>query len=44
MGAGFAASNTPAPNRARLRSVLNHAVFGAGLYVAGLLGARWMPG
>ena len=43
MGAGFAASNMPAPNRARLRSVLNHAVFGVGLYAAALLVA-WMPG
>ena len=44
MGAGFAASNAPAPNRARLRSVLNHAVFGVGLYAAALLMAWWMPG
>ena len=43
MGAGLAASNTPAPNRARLRSVLNHAVFGVGLYAAALPVA-WMPG
>jgi hypothetical protein len=43
MGAGLAASNTSAPNRARLRSVLNHVVFGVGLYAAALLVA-WMPG
>lgn len=34
MGAGFAASRTPAPWRNRLRSVINHAVFGLGLYAA----------
>lgn len=34
MGAGIAASRTPAPNQARLRSVVNHVVFGVGLYVA----------
>lgn len=44
MGAGFAASNTPAPHRARLRSVSTHAVFGAGLYFAALIAAWWMPG
>lgn len=36
MGAGVAASKTPQPNRARLHSVLTHAVFGCGLYVGGL--------
>lgn len=34
MGAGIAASKTPKPNAARLRSLMNHAVFGVGLYVA----------
>lgn len=34
MGAGIAASRTPRPGAARLQSVLNHAVFGLGLYVA----------
>ena len=34
MGAGFAASRTSAPFRARLQSLVTHAVFGAGLYVA----------
>ena len=33
MGAGFAASRTPQPAKSRLRSVVNHTVFGAGLYV-----------
>ncbi len=34
MGAGIAASRTPNPTQARLRSLLNHAVFGIGLYVS----------
>ncbi|MBB1598069.1 DUF2938 domain-containing protein [Achromobacter sp. UMC46] len=33
MGAGIAASKTPRPNTARLRSLMAHAVFGVGLYV-----------
>jgi hypothetical protein len=37
MGLGFAASRTSNPVRARFRSLLNHMVFGAGLYVFGLL-------
>lgn len=37
MGAGIAASRTPAPARNRLRSLANHTVFGAGLYLAGVL-------
>lgn len=36
MGAGFFASRTPDPNAARLRSLITHALFGLGLYVAGL--------
>lgn len=39
MGAGFAASKTPAPNRARLRSLLTHTVFGIGLYGAAVFSA-----
>jgi hypothetical protein len=35
MGAGIAARRTARPNAARLQSVVTHAVFGAGLYVAG---------
>lgn len=35
MGAGIAASKTPRPNVARLRSLATHTVFGLGLYVAG---------
>ena len=34
MGAGFASSKTPAPGKNRLRSVINHGVFGVGLYLA----------
>lgn len=33
LGAGIAASKTPHPNTARLRSLMAHAVFGAGLYL-----------
>ena len=34
MGLGFAARKTPAPLRNCARSLTNHAVFGAGLYLA----------
>jgi hypothetical protein len=34
MGAGFAASRTPAPWKNRLRSLSNHAMFGWGLYLS----------
>ena len=34
MGAGIAASRTPTPARNCLRSLANHTVFGAGLYLA----------
>jgi hypothetical protein len=37
MGAGIAASRTPAPGRNRLRSLAHHAVFGVGLYLAAVL-------
>jgi hypothetical protein len=36
-GLGIAASKTPNPARARLRSLMNHAVFGLGLYIAALM-------
>ena len=39
MGAGVAASKTPRPNAARLRSVVTHTVYGFGLYLAGRLWA-----
>lgn len=34
LGFGIAGSRTPRPAQARLRSLINHAVFGLGLYVA----------
>jgi hypothetical protein len=34
MGSGIAASRTPRPTAARLRSVMNHVAFGLGLYLA----------
>lgn len=37
MGAGFAASRTPTPWSNRLRSLANHVVFGAGLYLAAVV-------
>lgn len=37
MGFGVAASKTPKPNTARLRSAATHAVFGIGLYVSAWL-------
>ncbi len=37
MGAGIAASKTPNPNIARLRSLVAHTSFGIGLYIAALL-------
>jgi hypothetical protein len=37
MGAGVAASRTPRPAAARVQSLVTHAVFGLGLYAAGLV-------
>jgi hypothetical protein len=39
MGAGFAASKTPRPHAARLRSLVTHTVYGLGLYASALLWA-----
>jgi hypothetical protein len=39
LGAGIAASKTPKPNVARLRSLMAHAVFGLGLYLSALVSA-----
>ena len=36
LGLGMAASKTPNPTQARLRSFMNHAVFGLGLYISAL--------
>jgi hypothetical protein len=44
MGMGIAASRTPNPNAARLRSLVTHAVFGVGLYVSALLAAAAIGG
>lgn len=41
-GFGVAASKTGKPMQARLRSLMNHIVFGVGLYLFGLL-ASWLP-
>lgn len=37
MGAGLASSKTPSPLQSRIRNVLNHAIFGLGLYVSAWL-------
>lgn len=39
MGAGIAASRTPNPTQARLRSLMNHSIFGVGLYASAVLAA-----
>jgi hypothetical protein len=41
LGFGLAASRTSNPPRARLRSLMNHTVFGVGLYLFGVL-AGWL--
>ena len=40
LGMGFAASKTPNPKQARLRSLLNHSIFGIGLYLCALILAK----
>jgi len=40
MGLGVAASRAANPAQARLRSLMNHTAFGAGLYLFGLLAGR----
>jgi len=37
MGMGIAASKTPSPNAARLKSIVSHTVYGIGLYGSALL-------
>ena len=39
MGAGIAASKTPRPNAARLRSLVTHTIYGVGLYLSGCIWA-----
>ncbi len=41
-GFGVAASKTPNPAQARVRSLMNHAAFGVGLYVFAWL-INWLP-
>lgn len=41
IGLGFAASKTSNPMQARIRSLMNHTVFGAGLYLFALL-VNWL--
>jgi hypothetical protein len=43
-GYGFAASKTPNPAQARLRSLMNHTAFGIGLYLVAWLvnGLLWV--
>ncbi len=36
-GLGVAAAKTPSPKQARLRSLMNHIVFGFGIYLCGLV-------
>lgn len=43
MGAGIAASRTPRPGAARLQSLIMHAVFGLGLYAAGVVSKLVYP-
>ena len=43
-GLGFAASKSSNPAQARLRSLMNHTAFGAGLYLFGLLANRLLWG
>jgi hypothetical protein len=40
-GLGFAASKTSSPTQARFRSLINHTLFGAGLYLFALL-VNWL--
>ena len=43
MGLGIAASRTPCPPVARIRSFMTHAVFGFGLYAAALVQSQLFP-
>lgn len=43
MGAGIAGSRMPNPAQVRLRSLVNHTVFGVGLYLAAVLTAMLVP-
>lgn len=43
MGAGIAASRSPNPPSARLHSVINHGVFGMGLYLSAFVLQAFLP-
>lgn len=43
-GLGVAASRTPKPNQARLKSLMTHTVFGVGLYLSALGLSRFLFG
>jgi hypothetical protein len=43
LGLGIAASRTPKPNLARIRSLVTHTIFGVGLYASAWLLAKVMP-
>lgn len=43
LGAGIASSKTATPVTNALKSVVTHIVFGAGLFLAARLTARWVP-
>lgn len=43
LGLGIAASKTPSPTRARLKSLMTHTVFGAGLYVCAVGASYVLP-
>jgi hypothetical protein len=40
---GIVASRTPRPNAARVQSLVTHAIFGLGLYAAGLFSSLIAP-
>mgnify|MGYP003579096749 CR=1 FL=1 len=42
-GLGIAASRTPHPGRARLKSLATHTVFGIGLYLCGIAMSQVLP-
>jgi len=43
LGLGIAASRTPKPTQARLKSFVTHAVFGVGLYLCALVVGQLLP-
>lgn len=44
LGGGIAASKSPNPTVSRIRSVINHTIFGTGMYLSALLLARMIHG